>query len=91
MSPEKRLLLKLKDEDRLKWKDIQGRFAEIEDKKPEIAALQMRYTRLRDSMRVWSDDDVAALRLAEQYWNSNKWKIVASQVSILSLVISHSL
>ncbi|KIW09082.1 uncharacterized protein PV09_00028 [Verruconis gallopava] len=80
MTSEDKLLLKLRDQDGLSWKEIVTKFAEDLNKDYQPAALQMRIKRLRDRMRVWTDGDVQALRLAHQYWMETKFDIIASKM-----------
>jgi hypothetical protein len=82
ISDEDRLLLKLKDEDCLSWRDIRSKFANDLGKEYQIPALQMRIKRLRDRMKVWTEGDVQALRLAHQFWLESKFDIIASKVQI---------
>jgi hypothetical protein len=80
LSEEDKLLLKLKEEESMPWKDIAARFQKDLGKQYQIPALQMRLKRLRERMRVWSDADVRALRMAHEYWAQNKFEIVAQKV-----------
>ena len=80
-SPEDILLLKLKNDELLSWKDIAQRFQEEFGKNYHIAVLQMRLKRLRERLRVWIGSDVEALRMAHEYWIDNKFEIIASKVS----------
>jgi hypothetical protein len=63
------------------WKDIAARFQTDLGKSYQIPALQMRLKRLRERMRVWTDTDVRALRMAHEYWVQNKFDIIAQKVS----------
>ena len=47
-----------------------------------MAALQMRYKRLREKFRVWEEADVNALKLAHEYWEKYKWEIISAKVSL---------
>lgn len=58
LTEEERLLLRLKDEINLPWKDIALRFQLELGKSHQVPALQMRYKRLRERLRVWTDNDV---------------------------------
>lgn len=84
LSEEDRLLLKLKDEEGMPWKDIAGRFQSDLGKTYQIPALQMRLKRLRERMRVWTEVDVKALRMAHEYWVHSKFEIIAQKVSFPS-------
>lgn len=88
VSEEDKWLLKLKDEDGLSWRDIQAKFSEEKGKEYHIPALQMRIKRLRDRMRVWSEGDVQALKLAHQFWTENKFEIIASKVGFAPRVMN---
>ncbi len=52
LSSEERLLLRLKDDENLPWKDIALRFQIELGKTYQVPALQMRYKRLREKLRV---------------------------------------
>jgi hypothetical protein len=86
VSDEDRWLLQMKDDDKFSWKDIIAKFAEHKGKKYRAEALQMRLKRLRDRLRIWSDQDVHALRLAHQFWEQNKFEIIAEKVSSTALL-----
>src|SRR5207302_1421892 len=74
LGEEDRLLIQLKDEENMPWKDIAAKFQTDLGKTYQIPALQMRLKRLRERMRVWNDADVRALRLAHEYWIQNKFE-----------------
>ena len=59
LNEEEQLLLKLKEEENLPWKDIATRFQTELGKSYQVPALQMRFKRLRERMRVWTDVDVS--------------------------------
>lgn len=80
LNDEDRLLIRLKDEEGMPWKDIAARFQSDLGKHYQIPALQMRLKRLRERMRKWTDVDVRALRLAHEYWVQNKFDIIAQKV-----------
>ncbi|OJD36740.1 uncharacterized protein BKCO1_10000176 [Diplodia corticola] len=80
LGEEDKLLLKLKDEETLPWKDIAARFQTDLGKTYQIPALQMRLKRLRERLRVWTDSDVKALRMAYDYWRDQKFEIIASKM-----------
>lgn len=80
LTEEDKLLIQLKDEESLPWKDIAARFQSDLGKTYQIPALQMRLKRLRERLRVWTEPDVKALRLAHEYWIQNKYDIIASKV-----------
>jgi hypothetical protein len=81
ISDEDSFLLRLKDDESLSWKDIANRFSNDLGKTVQIPALQMRLKRLRERMRVWTDLDVQALRMAHDYWVSNKFDIIAAKMA----------
>ena len=58
LSEEEQLLLKLKHEDSLPWKDIAREFETRLGRSYQVPALQMRYKRLRERLRTWTEDDV---------------------------------
>jgi hypothetical protein len=80
LSEEDKLLLKLKEQESMPWKDIAARFQTDLQKSYQIPALQMRYKRLRERMRVWTDTDRQALRMAHEYWAQNKFEIIAQKM-----------
>jgi hypothetical protein len=82
LSEEDKLLLQLKEEESMPWKDIAARFQSDLGKAYQIPALQMRLKRLRERMRVWTDTDVRALRQAQEYWAQNKFDIISQKVSL---------
>lgn len=81
LTDEDKLLLKLKEEESMPWKDIAARFQGDLGKQYQIPALQMRLKRLRERMRVWSEADVRALRMAHKYWAQSKHEIISQKVS----------
>ena len=64
LNEEEQLLLKLKEEENLPWKDIATRFQTDLGKSYQVPALQMRFKRLRERMRTWTDTDVRAFLLS---------------------------
>lgn len=80
LSDEDRLLLRLKDEEHVSWKDIAARFHSELGKTYQVPALQMRLKRLRERLRVWTETDVSALRMAHEFWERNKFEIIATKV-----------
>lgn len=59
LNEEEQLLLRLKEEENLPWKDIAVRFQTDLGKIYQVPALQMRFKRLRERMRTWSETDVS--------------------------------
>lgn len=80
LTEEDKLLLRLKEEESMPWKDIAARFQSDLGKQYQIPALQMRLKRLRERMRVWGEADVRALRMAHEYWAQNKFDIISHKV-----------
>ncbi|CAN9230774.1 unnamed protein product [Alternaria alternata] len=80
LSEEDRLLLRLKEDENMPWKDIAARFLTDLNKNYQIPALQMRIKRLKERMRIWADADVQALRKAHDYWASSKFDIIAQKM-----------
>ncbi|KAJ8106023.1 hypothetical protein OPT61_g9818 [Boeremia exigua] len=80
LTEEDRLLLRLKEEEAMPWKEIAARFQGDLGKQYQIPALQMRLKRLRERMRVWSEADVRALRMAHEYWAQNKFDIISQKM-----------
>ena len=62
LSGEEQLLLRLKEEENLPWKDIAVRFQTDLGKTFQVPALQMRFKRLRERMRSWTENDVRSSR-----------------------------
>jgi hypothetical protein len=88
LSEEDKLLLQLKEEESMPWKDIAARFQSDLGKAYQIPALQMRLKRLRERMRVWTDTDVKALRMAHEYWAQSKFDIISQKVRRYQHLIS---
>lgn len=63
LTEEEKLLLKLKEEENLPWKDIALRFQTDLGKTYQVPALQMRFKRLRERIRAWTDTDVSFHRM----------------------------
>lgn len=63
LSEEEELLLRLKQDEGLPWKDIAQQFEIQLGKTYQVPALQMRFKRLRERMRTWSEDDVSTCPL----------------------------
>ncbi|RAR09337.1 ER lumen protein retaining receptor [Stemphylium lycopersici] len=80
LSEEDRLLLRLKEQENMPWKDIAATFLSKLGKNYQIPALQMRLKRLRERMRVWTDLDLKALRMAHDYWAQNKFEIISQKM-----------
>ena len=80
LSEEDQLLLKLKHEENLPWKDIAREFEARLGRTYQVPALQMRHKRLRERLRTWTDDDVSALEAAYEYWAKSKFEIIAQKV-----------
>ncbi|CAK1357728.1 unnamed protein product [Cercospora beticola] len=80
LSEDDRFLVQLKEDENLAWKDIAARFMNDKGKNFQVAALQMRYKRLREKFRVWEDQDVQALKLAHEYWEKYKWEIISAKM-----------
>ena len=59
LNEEERLLLQLKDQQLLTWKDIQFQFQQTLSRSYQVPALQMRYKRLREKLRPWTEIDVS--------------------------------
>ncbi|WPG98897.1 Hypothetical protein R9X50_00169700 [Acrodontium crateriforme] len=81
LNDDDRFLVRLKEDENLPWKDIAARFLSDKGKVFQVAALQMRYKRLREKFRTWQDEDVQALRQAVQYWEKYKWDIISSKMT----------
>ena len=70
LNEEEQLLLKLKEEENLPWKDIAVRFQTDLGKSYQVPALQMRFKRLRERMRTWTETDVSTLTLPSSRWSA---------------------
>ncbi|KAF2766504.1 hypothetical protein EJ03DRAFT_278008 [Teratosphaeria nubilosa] len=91
LSEDDRFLLQLKEDESLPWKDIAKRFQSDKGKNFNVAALQMRYKRLREKFRVWEEQDVNALKLAHEYWERSKWDIISAKVSYADRMLEYGL
>ena len=81
LSEEDQLLLKLKNDENLPWKDIAKEFETQLGRVYQVPALQMRHKRLRERMRTWTEDDISALEAAYEYWEKSKFEIISQKVS----------
>ena len=77
---EDSLLLKWRDEEQLSWKMVAAKFQKELGRNYNVPALQMRLKRLRERLRAWVEVDVTALKLAHEYWEKNRWDIIADKV-----------
>lgn len=80
LNEEEQLLLKLKEEENLPWKDIAVRFQSDLGKAYQVPALQMRFKRLRERMRTWTDVDIQALEQAYDHWEKFQFEIIAAKM-----------
>ncbi|KAI9698267.1 MAG: hypothetical protein M1820_007537 [Bogoriella megaspora] len=80
LNEEDQLLMRLKEEENLPWKDIAARFQSDLGKSYQVPALQMRFKRLRERIRPWTDVDINALRMAHEYWEKNKFDIISAKM-----------
>lgn len=80
LSEEDQLLLKLKHDENLPWKDIAREFEIRLGRTHQVPALQMRHKRLRERLRTWTEDDVSALEAAYEYWEKSKFEIIAQKM-----------
>ena len=81
LSDEERLLVQLKQDQNLPWKEIAKEFEDRFGRPFQVPALQMRYKRLRERLRHWTKEDMAALEAAHDYWASNKFEIIANKMA----------
>lgn len=81
LSDEEQLLVQLKQDQNLPWKEIAKEFEDRFGRPFQVPALQMRYKRLRERMRPWTNEDIAALMAAHEYWASNKFEIIANKMA----------
>lgn len=58
LSEGEKLLIELKQEQNMPWKDISKEFEERLGRPYQIPALQIRYKRLKKRLRTWTDQDV---------------------------------
>ena len=82
LSEDDRLLVTLKEDQNLPWKDIATRYSAEKGKTVQVAALQMKYKRLREKYRVWTEPDMSALKQAYEVWEKRKWEIISEKVSV---------
>ena len=59
ISKEEELLLQLRKDGKLSWKEATAKFNDITGQQKQQACLQMRKKRLRDRLRVWTVNDVS--------------------------------
>lgn len=82
LSDDDRFLVHLKETESLPWKDIAARFQSDKKKTWNVAALQMKYKRLRQRFRVWEEQDLYALKVACEYYEKCKWDIISAKVCL---------
>ena len=87
LTPADALLVRLREDEGLAWRDVAARLGATTGRDLSVAALQMRLKRLRERARPWTERDVAALRLAHDYWISHKFEIIAAKVRALPILI----
>ncbi|KAG9946861.1 hypothetical protein KCU85_g6217, partial [Aureobasidium melanogenum] len=80
LNDEERLLITLKEDEALPWKEIAARFSDQLGQSITVATLQMRYLRLRQKFRNWEERDIEALRQAYEYWEKCKWDIISAKM-----------
>ncbi|SMR43562.1 unnamed protein product [Zymoseptoria tritici ST99CH_3D1] len=80
LNEEDRLLVHLREDLALPWKEVIARFKSSTGKPFQIAQLQMRYKRLREKYRVWEESDTEALKKAVEEWERCKWEIVSAKM-----------
>ncbi|THW63956.1 hypothetical protein D6C97_06026 [Aureobasidium pullulans] len=80
LNDEERLLITLKEDEALPWKEIAARFSNQLGQSITVATLQMRYLRLRQRFRNWEERDLEALRQAHEYWEKCKWDIISQKM-----------
>lgn len=81
LNEEEKVLIYSKEEKNMSWKQIQKNFEDEVGKSLQIPALQMRYKRLKDRLRKWTEDDIKALHEAVGYWERSKWEIISQRVN----------
>lgn len=86
LAEEDKFLVQLKEEEDLPWKNIAARFTSHYGRTFQVAALQMRYKRLRERHRAWTAEDLEALRSAHEYWEKAKWDIISAKVWFLLFI-----
>lgn len=62
LTEEERLLVELKDDQNLPWKEIAQKFEASFGRPYQVPQLQMRFKRLRERMRTWTEEDVSDQR-----------------------------
>ena len=77
---ENQLLVYLRDEQLMPWKEITKQFEMAFNRRYQMPALQMRYGRLKQRTNPWTDQDTAALQLAHEYYAEKRYEIIASKV-----------
>ncbi|THY96373.1 hypothetical protein D6C93_04766, partial [Aureobasidium pullulans] len=65
LNDEERLLITLKEDEALPWKEIAACFSDQSGQSITVATLQMRYLLLRQRLRDWEERDLEALRQME--------------------------
>ena len=78
---EDRLLIILRDEAQMSWKGIMRRFSQRFGKTPGLAAIQMRYKRLRTRFGLATPNEKRVLKRAFRRYHSEQWTVTSQQVS----------
>lgn len=86
LSEEEQLLIQLKQDQNLPWKEIAKEFEDRFGRPFQVPALQMRFKRLRERLRHWTNQDIAALEAAHDYWATNKFEIIANKMADFGVV-----
>ena len=87
LEEENRLLLDLRDRQRLPWREVTRYFEQTYGREYRMPTLQMRYGRLKSSAtanrtRQWTDADTEALRQACQWYHEERWRIISERVRL---------
>ncbi|OBT70091.1 hypothetical protein VE03_00630 [Pseudogymnoascus sp. 23342-1-I1] len=80
MTEEEEFLMHLRNgrEPKPDWKTTVEAFNKHTGKEFKIPALQMRYSRLKERQRVWSEKDITALTRSKAEFEKTKWENVAT-------------
>lgn len=90
LDEENRLLLDLRDRQRLPWREVTRQFEQTYGREYRMPTLQMRYGRLRQSsqasrQRQWTDADTEALQRAYEWYDEERWRIISERVCLVGL------
>lgn len=80
LDEENQYIVQLREKEGLPWKEIGRRFSQTFGRTYQTPALQMRYGRLKNRQRPWTEADDSALQMAHNYYANMRYEIIAEKV-----------